>query len=212
MYLVALRLGQFHDALPGLAMTITHFFWILAAWACLVFLIRIFATKKTPRYLPGFPESIVRTFLPAARFIARPLGIAQDRVFNSFVKMHNAAVLARIHPGHAHKRLVLLPRCLEKSVRESVIRLCEKHNVPFRIAEGGEKAREWIRLIGPDSVIAAACERDLVGGILDISGRIPVIGIPNRRPQGPCRNTVLDLGEFEKALDVLWPSGEKRDS
>jgi len=97
----------------------------------------------------------------------------------------------------------MLPRCLEKPVRESVIRLCENRNIPYRIAEGGEKARDWIRRIEPHSVIAAACERDLVGGILDISGRIPVIGIPNARPQGPCKNTVLDLDELERALDAL---------
>ena len=203
LYLVSPRLGQFHETLPRASMTITNLFWILTGLACLIFMIRVSTMRKTAGFFPFFPESLARAFLPPARFLARLLGISQDRVGNSFVKVHNAALMSRIDPGKIGKVLVLLPRCLEKPVRESVIRLCENRNIQYRIAEGGEKARDWIRRIEPHSVIAAACERDLVGGILDISGRIPVIGIPNARPQGPCKNTVLDLDELERALDAL---------
>jgi hypothetical protein len=34
-------------------------------------------------------------------------------------------------------------------------------------------------------------------------GNIPVIGIINDRPNGPCYNTVVDINEFKKRLDDI---------
>ena len=48
-----------------------------------------------------------------------------------------------------------------------------------------------------------ACERDLLSGIQDICNQIPIIGIPNIRPEGPCKNTTIDLNEFEKAVHTF---------
>ena len=50
--------------------------------------------------------------------------------------------------------------------------------------------------------MAVACERDLTSGIQD-SYPIPVIGVLNERPFGPCRNTRVDLaavGERHRLL------------
>jgi hypothetical protein len=44
-----------------------------------------------------------------------------------------------------------------------------------------------------------ACERDLTSGIQD-THPLPVYGILNERPEGPCRNTLVDLTTLEKAL------------
>ncbi|MCK7469444.1 MAG: hypothetical protein MZU95_00590 [Desulfomicrobium escambiense] len=30
--------------------------------------------------------------------------------------------------------------------------------------------------------------------------RIPIIGIPNTRPLGPCKDTVIDIGKFRSAI------------
>ena len=48
-----------------------------------------------------------------------------------------------------------------------------------------------------------ACERDLTSGIADV-GNIPVIGIINDRPNGPCYNTVVDINEFKRGLMILY--------
>ena len=45
-------------------------------------------------------------------------------------------------------------------------------------------------------IIAVACERDLISGMMDIS-QIPVIGILNQRPYGPCRDTYVDVNKIE---------------
>jgi hypothetical protein len=45
-----------------------------------------------------------------------------------------------------------------------------------------------------------ACERDLVSGIHDVAPRIPIIGIPNTRPLGPCKDTMIDVEKFRSAI------------
>ena len=65
---------------------------------------------------------------------------------------------------------------------------------------GGELARKKVREIRPTAVIGVACERDLVAGIRDVGNKFSVIGIPNIRPEGPCKNTYIDLEELEKAI------------
>ena len=55
----------------------------------------------------------------------------------------------------------------------------------------------------PLAVIGIACERDLVSGIEEITSKIPVIGIENKRPEGPCKNTLVDVELFEKTLSSL---------
>ena len=49
-------------------------------------------------------------------------------------------------------------------------------------------------------------ERDLTSGIRD-AYPLPVIGILNRRPEGPCINTRILLAEVERALDEHVISG-----
>jgi hypothetical protein len=48
-----------------------------------------------------------------------------------------------------------------------------------------------------------ACERDLLTGIRDVATRVPVIGIPNERPHGPCKNTWIDVALLENDIRYL---------
>jgi len=54
----------------------------------------------------------------------------------------------------------------------------------------------------PRLIIAVACERDLAGGIQD-SYPLPVFGITNHRPHGPCYDTEVDLERVEEALNFF---------
>jgi hypothetical protein len=47
-----------------------------------------------------------------------------------------------------------------------------------------------------------ACERDLSSGIQD-SYPLPVFGVVNYRPQGPCYDTLVDLERVEEALKTF---------
>ena len=51
----------------------------------------------------------------------------------------------------------------------------------------------------PDAIVAVACELDLTSGILD-SYPIPVLGILNERPFGPCINTRVDIQKVKDAI------------
>ena len=70
-------------------------------------------------------------------------------------------------------------------------------------ADGGEEARKAVREHQPTIILAVACERDLTSGIRDIAGKIPVLAIPNKRPQGPCKNTCIRIRQLEEALSLI---------
>ena len=67
------------------------------------------------------------------------------------------------------------------------------------MAVGGQMALQIIDAIKPTAVIAVACERELACGIRDTAS-IPVIAIPNERPEGPCKNTTFDTLILENAI------------
>ena len=56
--------------------------------------------------------------------------------------------------------------------------------------------------------MAIACERDLTSGIQEVA-EIPVIGIINERPEGPCCNTRVDLNKVEEAIRYFIEGGKE---
>ncbi|MCX5774335.1 MAG: DUF116 domain-containing protein [Fusobacteria bacterium] len=84
----------------------------------------------------------------------------------------------------------------------------EKYGVHVKIATGGTLARKVIKETKPKFVIAVACERDLVSGIFDIYP-MPVYGIFNVRPNGPCVSTDFNMAEVK---NVVFQVLEKKNS
>ena len=66
-----------------------------------------------------------------------------------------------------------------------------------------------IRTERPSAVIGVACERDLISGIRDVSPLLPTIGITNQRPEGPCKNTLIDMDALRRAIETF--TGESCD-
>ena len=60
-----------------------------------------------------------------------------------------------------------------------------------------------LKKIKPDAIIGVACERDLVSGMADSPHYVPIVAITNQRPHGPCKDTFVDVEEFEKAVKFL---------
>ena len=83
-----------------------------------------------------------------------------------------------------------------------LLKLNEKFGVEVFIATGGTLARKKIIEKRPKAVVAVACERDLTSGIQDIKN-IPVLGVFNKRPNGPCFDTKIDIKEVEDAIIFL---------
>lgn len=135
---------------------------------------------------------------PVVARLAQSFGISRDRLSHSFIEVSNRLVGSWRRDGFV---LALVPRCLTKELKNEIKTLCAGFpNVILHTAPGGTEARRIIRAINPSAIVAVACERDLVTGIHDIAPKIPVIGIPNTRPLGPCKDTSLDIEKFRSAL------------
>jgi hypothetical protein len=88
--------------------------------------------------------------------------------------------------------------------------LSDRYGVHLAIATGGTIARRIVVQVRPKLIIAVACERDLSSGIQD-TYPIPVYGVLNERPHGPCLDTNVQLGMVESALKRFLnrlPAGE----
>jgi len=117
--------------------------------------------------------------------------------------------------------LLLLPHCLqitECDIRithdiykckrcgrcgiKDLIGLADENKLSLFVATGGNLARKILEDVRPEAVVAVACERDLSSGIAD-SFPLPVLGIVNERPFGPCVNTKVSLDKVREAITFL---------
>ncbi len=169
---------------------------------------------------------MARVFLPLMIIFARALGISKNRVRSSFIKVNNEMVASgagRYTPGEV---LVLLPHCLQSSRCDrrltydinnckrcglcpvnDLLALSEAYGVHIAIATGGSVARRIVVQKRPRLIVAVACERDLSSGIQD-TYPIPVYGVLNDRPHGPCLDTRVALPHLEAALRYFLVHGE----
>ncbi|MDW7709826.1 MAG: DUF116 domain-containing protein [Deferrisomatales bacterium] len=190
----------------------------LLIWAGIGIL--VFATLFE-RDLPGTRRVrglLIRGFFPPLVGIARLLGIPKERVERSFIAVNNQLVLRSGRRSRPERMLILLPHCLQIDACDiritgdigncrgcgrcpiaGLVELGERYGVQLSVATGGTIARRIIVEQRPEIIIAVACERDLTSGIQD-AHPLPVYGILNERPEGPCFNTLVDLGEVERAL------------
>lgn len=154
-------------------------------------------------------EKFLLSLLSKTMWIGQKLGISKDRIGNSFIKAHNLMLKSHVRELRSDTLLILLPRCLGKETKRQVVDRTNGSAVQIVTAGGGEEARRAIRQYRPSLILAIACERDLISGIRDVADKIPVFAIPNKRPEGPCKNTYFHLGELEEALRFLAGRKEK---
>jgi hypothetical protein len=92
-------------------------------------------------------------------------------------------------------------RCGRCNVKD-LISIAEENNLKLFVATGGNLARRIVKDVKPEAVVAVACERDLSSGIAD-SYPLPVLGIANERPFGPCFNTRVNLEKVKEAIEFF---------
>ena len=122
----------------------------------------------------------------------------RDRVENAAVKVYDALALARKRKVTGGELLLLIPRCLAKETLEGVLGIAGRYKIPVFVATRGQLARRVIKERRPRAVVAVACERDMVSGLHDVAGRVPVLGLTLTLPSGPCKDTRLDLVRLEE--------------
>ncbi|GAB4263023.1 MAG: DUF116 domain-containing protein [Deferrisomatales bacterium] len=192
--------------------------FVLAGIAILAFAILFERDLPGTRRLRGV---LVRGFFPPLVWLARLVGIRKERVERSFVAVNNQLVLRSGRRAPPERVLILLPHCLQVDSCDiritgdvahcrrcgrcpiaGLVALGERYGVHLSVATGGTIARRIIVEQRPQVIVAVACERDLTSGIQD-AHPLPVYGILNDRPHGPCFNTQVDLGRVERALERL---------
>jgi hypothetical protein len=190
--------GALQAALTGLVIA------LLAAGGLLYAVILLEVLTGKVSVLPyRWGERMLLWLLPKAVWVGTKLGLSRDQVSNSFIKVNNTLIQSHRKRIDRNKLLILLPRCLNKATRQEIRELLQGQPHGVFTVGGGEEARKVIRQQRPTFIIALACERDLISGIRDVAMHIPVIGIPNKRPEGPCKNTYVDMTEFRRALRLF---------
>ncbi len=154
-------------------------------------------------------EKALLSLLSKTMWLGGKFGISRDRVSNSFIKAHNLMLRSHASRLRADTFLILLPRCLDKDTRRQVIERANGKKIEVVTAAGGEEARKAILQHKPSLILAIACERDLISGIKDVAQKIPVLAIPNKRPEGPCKNTHVCLEDLDEALSFVENAGRK---
>lgn len=144
----------------------------------------------------------------------------KKETLQAFLISLNNRLVKREKPN-VKKLLLLLPQCLQideckirlthniyncegcgKCEIKDLIAIAEENSLSIFVATGGTLARKVVQDVTPDAIVAVACERDLSSGISDIYP-VPVVGIPNERPFGPCLNTKVDLERVKEAIGFL---------
>jgi hypothetical protein len=164
---------------------------------------------------------VVEVLFPIMIVLGKLLGISKEKVQQSFVEVNNLLVKAKCSDSKPKRILLLMPHCLQfndcaikitsdaykcqacgKCKIKDLVMLAKKYDVHLSVATGGTLARRRVAESKPQAIIAVACERDLTSGIQD-AYPLPVIGILNDRPFGPCFNTSVDITKVAEALEFL---------
>lgn len=197
VFLLAPRLAQIASRLPaalylGLA---------LLAGLGLLWLALIGVAYATGRAI--LPERLAERgpFLKTMHLAARVgelLGVRRDWTGHASVVVFDRLAWARSRKVTANELLILIPRCLSRAALDGVLDIAKRYNVAAFVATRGQLARRAIRERRPRAVVAVACERDMVSGLHDVAGKIPVLGLTMTLPNGPCKDAALDLAKMEE--------------
>ena len=208
----------------GITLVVFGVGFLVYALAGLASLTISLLTGHNIAFLSKAREQVAFAFLPVALRVGGWLGLDKDKIRASFIEVNNQLVNQRQVHTTPDQLLILAPVCLQEAscVRKvthdiencrqcgrcpvgDLLRISKHYGVHLALATGGTKARQLLKELRPQVVIAIACERDLVSGLQDARS-IVVKGIANQRPNGPCFNTLVDIEEVENTLqDFLTP-------
>jgi len=195
--LLAPRLAQLHAQLPlALYAGIGALGALSLVWLGLIGL--SFVLRKA--LLPGALAErglLLKTLRLASR-VGELFGVKRDWTDNAAVSVYNRLAWARDWNVRANELLILIPRCLSRAALDGVMEIAKRHDVAAFVATRGQLARRVIRERRPKAVVAVACERDMVSGLHDVAGKIPVLGLTMTLPAGPCKDAALDLVQLEQ--------------
>lgn len=170
-----------------------------------------FKMKKASGLTLTLTKLGLRILMPVAVLFTKSNSKEKKSIRYIYIELNNIVVESYNKKYDARDIMILLPHCLQNSQcglkvtsDPELCRQCGKckigvllkyakdNGLNLFVATGGTVARNIVKKTKPGIIISVACERDLMSGISDIKG-IPVIGIINKQPNGPCINTDVDV-------------------
>ena len=210
-------LAHIHPLGPILLELVIGCIIVLVGMASLSLVLSIRFGKTLP-FFSRMRGLTVKLFLPFMTLLGQAIGIPKDKVRLSFVEVNNELVLKTAGRYKPEEMLLLMPHCLQRSkckIRltysihnckrcgkcpiSDLIALSERYSVFLAIATGGTIARRIVVQRRPKMIVAVACERDMASGIQD-TYPLPVYGVLNTRPHGPCHDTQVSIESVEQAI------------
>lgn len=195
--------------------------YILSIAISLLLLNRVEKGKNIGKNSYKFIKMIMTSIYPLLIGVVTLFKNDKDSIRRVHADINNLLVKANTKKTNRDNILILLPHCLQNDKCDIKITndinnckscgkcdigdikgLSKKYGINIVVATGGTLARAWIKKTRPQCIIAVACERDLSSGINDIK-HIPVMGVLNDRPNGPCFNTRIDIKKIEDAIKLF---------
>lgn len=216
-HLMVPGLLQIHSTLPlvfGAVCGLGVAALLLGVGAILIALLGV----KLPIMLYVMAWKTINLLFPFAISLGKLFKIPKYKVQQSFVEVNNVLVSQYQLKVPAERILILTPHCIQwdKCVHKitrnvenchqcghcsvgAMLALSKKYGCKLVVATGGTLARQMVKEARPKAIVAVACERDLTSGMQDVFP-LPVLGVPNERPYGPCFNTQVDVQRLEQAV------------
>jgi hypothetical protein len=163
----------------------------------------------------------LRFIIPFVLFITGLVKSEKDLIRRLYIDINNLYLSSCNILKGADKILLLLPHCLQNSECTykitgntancmrcgkcsigGILDMADEKGVKTVVVTGGTAARNVILKEKPEAVVSVACERDLASGISDMS-KIPVMGVLNKRPNGPCLNTTVEVDKLREKLESI---------
>ncbi len=182
----------------------------------------IIRNRRSSRTMRKAALKAINLLIVPVIFLGRLAGIDKERIQRAYANLNNSIVYSAEYHLMPRDILLLLPHCLQnnecphriigdigncvkcgKCSIKDILELTGRYPVKVAVVPGGTLARKMVNNLRPKAVVAVACERDLASGIRDTGHLLPVAGIFNERPNGPCFNTNVDVGKIEEAINYF---------
>jgi len=214
------RLHDIDKMLANIVLNALRVFYILIIIS-IVLLFGECYTRLSSKHFHNIVRFSIIILFPINVFVSKLFGIKKDKIRESFVHVNNSFLKIHQMKFKPQELLILLPHCLQnfdcpnrisnninicqncgKCIIHAFKSLKQNFNINVAIATGGTLARKIIVLSKPKCIVAVACQKDLVDGLLEVFP-IPVYGILNDCPEGPCFNTNVDIGKITDFINYV---------
>lgn len=193
-------------------------FTVILAGLGMAGMVLTLVSSKRPGFLQKPIRMAVNIFFPVIIGLGKIFKIDVDRIKSSFIEVNNQMVMATSHKLKSENILLLVPHCLQHTqcpvkitidvgncrrcgncCISKLLEVRDRYGIKMGVATGGTLARKLVKDYRPKAIVAVACERDLTSGIQD-SIPLPVLGVTNERPYGPCHNTQIEMEKVDEAI------------